>query len=402
MKNMIIARKLCTVLLTQSLAAASLLPCHAKLHNAGTALTEENIAETALLGEQQSDRTPSKSERKEEGYRGLTPLETLETEVFGQKNTTANYEKRLRSLERSLGISSERISYPERIRKIQNALGPGNVIEKPEASDEKMEDCSASLKKAVEEYEAHKLSQARKSFQKILEIDPDNADANFNLGCISEDEDKTEEALQYYKRAIKTRPNDKAVRQAIAELESEISSRNEGNASDSETDLKTSAKRAFKEGNYGKAEQILKDLLAKEPFDAGVHFALAQTLLRRGDRKTAVSELEKACQLSPFNSLFREQLASAKNPEDLPANDQNEDLVQSSSGDTFSRKSLHGRFGLRNPATRALIGAAIGTAIGVGIAALAARGSGSGWGQTMLLTGASCGLAGAALGYSRF
>jgi len=51
------------------------------------------------------------------------------------------------------------------------------------------------------------MSKAKKVFLKVLTKQPDNADANFNLGIISENQKNRSDALNYYQKAISTDKN---------------------------------------------------------------------------------------------------------------------------------------------------------------------------------------------------
>ena len=59
----------------------------------------------------------------------------------------------------------------------------------------------------------NKLDKAREQFMEILKIDPKNFDALDSLGIVCDKEAKYAEAVGWYGKAIKIRPNDPGVHQ---------------------------------------------------------------------------------------------------------------------------------------------------------------------------------------------
>jgi len=65
-------------------------------------------------------------------------------------------------------------------------------------------------------------------FRHILEIDPRNADAFFNLGALSEQRHDLVSALGFYRDALNLRPDDTELQTAVASIQAQFA-RNKSN-----------------------------------------------------------------------------------------------------------------------------------------------------------------------------
>ena len=64
----------------------------------------------------------------------------------------------------------------------------------------------------------HKYEEAVCEFQKVLEINPKNAEAYYNIGLIKESANKTDEAKEMYAKALKIQNDYKLAREKLNKL----------------------------------------------------------------------------------------------------------------------------------------------------------------------------------------
>jgi tetratricopeptide (TPR) repeat protein len=62
------------------------------------------------------------------------------------------------------------------------------------------------------------IDEAISEFKKVLEINPTNAEAYYNLGLINESENKIDEAKEFYARAISINPDYKIAKEKLEKL----------------------------------------------------------------------------------------------------------------------------------------------------------------------------------------
>ena len=84
------------------------------------------------------------------------------------------------------------------------------------------------LHDGMDKHQAGKTDEAEKIFKDVLIASPYNAHASFNLGAISEERGDLAAALGHYRTALIADPNDTEVQQAVAQIEEEISKRQDG------------------------------------------------------------------------------------------------------------------------------------------------------------------------------
>jgi tetratricopeptide (TPR) repeat protein len=112
--------------------------------------------------------------------------------------------------------------------------------------------------------------QARAVFAQELALDPEEFTSNLNMGVLAKKDQDYAEALRYFDRALKTRPNDPGIRYQIANV-----------------DLAT--------GNLDQARKAMEALIAESPDFAEAHATLATVYYRLhrsadGDRERAISQ----------------------------------------------------------------------------------------------------------------
>jgi len=180
------------------------------------------------------------------------------------------------------------------------------------------------LRQAVQKYSEGNTVEAEKLFRKVLAADPNNGDANYNLGAIAESKGDLDGALGYYKKARTANPSDTEIQQAVAALERQIQDRRDTAAraqagqralaqkEQRKTELKKladNAASAYRNKNYDEAIRNL-DIVAREaPGDAEVQYALAQAWRGKGDNGRARDHLQQAMSIDPSNPLYRNTLA---------------------------------------------------------------------------------------------
>ena len=64
----------------------------------------------------------------------------------------------------------------------------------------------------------HKYEEAVCEFQKVLEMDPKNAEAYYNIGLIKESANKTDEAKEMYAKALEIKGDYKLARERLNKL----------------------------------------------------------------------------------------------------------------------------------------------------------------------------------------
>jgi tetratricopeptide (TPR) repeat protein len=169
---------------------------------------------------------------------------------------------------------------------------------------------------AVDRYSAGKLPEAEKLFEKVLSLQPDNADAHYNLGAIKEWRKDYESALHHYRAALAIKPHDREISEAVRSLQiklkNETAARSEALMSKHQEDLAMhgqQAKEAFANHDYPTAIVHLNYLAAALPDDPKVQFALGQSLRAIRNFDWAAYRLKMAIYLDPENELYRRTLA---------------------------------------------------------------------------------------------
>ena len=158
-------------------------------------------------------------------------------------------------------------------------------LEKSVALDNKNEDAWYYLGRAY--YTKTRLSEARKAFQTILDLNPRNARAENNLGLIFETEGNAAAAIEAYRTAI-----------AWQEQQAQISEQpyvNLGNL-------------LIEQGQAKEAIGALEKAVALAPNNAFCHMTLGVCYRKAGQMSAAEHELLRATQLEPNNAVAHYQL----------------------------------------------------------------------------------------------
>lgn len=162
------------------------------------------------------------------------------------------------------------------------------------------EEISGLLAEGVELYRQKRGMQAQEKFEQVLRLDPQNAQAHFNLGIIEETMGNYVEALGSYKQAAQKEPGNKEYVEAVTAIEKKATtqSRLVGKRADLRV-LAESANAAWKRGEYISALDLYQQLDAKEPNRALVKYNIGSIYLMLKDQDNAVQFYEQAAKLEP-------------------------------------------------------------------------------------------------------
>jgi len=158
-------------------------------------------------------------------------------------------------------------------------------LEKAVAFDSKNRDAWYYLGRAY--YTRSRLTEARKAFEKVLDLDPSNAKAENNFGLILETEGNVDGALDAYRKAI-----------AWQERASRIDEQpyvNLGNL-------------LAEQGRNKEAAAPLEKAVALAPNNAYCHLTLGVFYRKRGEMAKARVELVRATELEPNYAVAHYQL----------------------------------------------------------------------------------------------
>ncbi|HEY9790895.1 MAG TPA: tetratricopeptide repeat protein [Candidatus Obscuribacterales bacterium] len=168
---------------------------------------------------------------------------------------------------------------------------------------------------AVKEYSAGHMAQAEKLFQEVLRLDPNNADAHFNLGAIREWANDFNAALSHYQAALRIKPGDPELQDAVSSVTYKIKNRvalqEQARRNKQAQDLAAhsqAARQAFAQQDYVGAITHLNYLVKAMPNDAKIQFALGQSLRAMKYYQWAAYRLKLAIYLDPNNALYRTTL----------------------------------------------------------------------------------------------
>lgn len=261
-------------------------------------------------------------------------LKAIETNLFGRTRagTTAS---RLAAVEKLLGQESPSSFYPPvapsldrqvpaQAGPLVEASAPAHALQSAGQEAYASADDGATMSQALSAYSRGDLVLAESLFLKVISADPQNADAQFNLGAIAEGRADLESALNHYRNASAANPSDAEARQAVAQVEQQLKSRRQSEiASRRQAEeraleearlnelkrLADAAASAYRNQRYEEAISSLDRIARQTPGDAEVQFGLAQAWRGQGDLARARYHLTQAISLSPSNQLYATTLA---------------------------------------------------------------------------------------------
>jgi tetratricopeptide (TPR) repeat protein len=221
----------------------------------------------------------------------------LETQVFGETKK-GSLSARIASLRSTLAANSPSLLAPPLAAKMDNTQDQPPAT--PKTSAPAVEDATAdlppvapqidhaknALHQALTLYQQGKLSDAEIAFKRVLAIDHDNTDANFNLGAIAEGRGDLQNAQKYYKAVLNINPNDGDAQSGLNAVQQKLASANIPSAAPNDRlpppaapsrevlrDRVSQASAAFKRGDYDGSIQILQNVAQQAPNEPDVQYA---------------------------------------------------------------------------------------------------------------------------------
>lgn len=146
---------------------------------------------------------------------------------------------------------------------------------------------TADQLKQARSFQQHgKNAEAERTYRGILKRNPNNIEAQVQLGVLLRQTGRVPEALTILESAARNRPDHLG---AVGEFGSTL----------------------VAAGKFGKAEQLFQSLTARHPHAAVAHQGLAQTFLAQNKIGKALQALTKAAELAPGNALILHELGWA-------------------------------------------------------------------------------------------
>jgi Flp pilus assembly protein TadD len=134
-----------------------------------------------------------------------------------------------------------------------------------------------------------RVPEAIEQYRRALALQPDLVNARFNLANALVRSGKMEEAIDEYHRVLAAFPKDKLAGDRLAVA------------------LLTSARQLSKQDKTEAAEARYRELIERAPNDAPSRVEFGDVLLRRGKRKEAIAQYQKALSLDPQNEAARDR-----------------------------------------------------------------------------------------------
>ncbi|HKI85346.1 MAG TPA: tetratricopeptide repeat protein, partial [Thermoanaerobaculia bacterium] len=207
---------------------------------------------------------------------------------------------------------SEKPPAPKGTSTSESATGAGGAAPESGSSPSGKEESSPEIHNNLGRLylQKGKVDDAKKEFEKALELDPNNSDAMLNLASTYNVKGQTADAEQLIKRALQVNPNSVPALSALAELK-----RDEGKLDESI--------RLFKEAlaidnsqpstyiGYGdvlqrahrfkEAEKAFHDALGLNPDSFKAYYDLGVTLSNQGHLDEAIKQYRKALKINPHD-----------------------------------------------------------------------------------------------------
>jgi Tfp pilus assembly protein PilF len=140
--------------------------------------------------------------------------------------------------------------------------------------DKSDEDKAAEdLEAALADHAEGRVDEATDGYRDVLERDPDNQFAHYNLGLIAQQEGRNGDAEQEYRAAIRTDPNFASALFNLAILRTEA--------------------------DPDEAEELYRQVLVLQPENASAHLNLGFLLIDQGEQDEGQAELDQAVELDP-------------------------------------------------------------------------------------------------------
>lgn len=267
---------------------------------------------------------------------GLTPsnmsrLADFEEEIYGASRKNLSNDARLDELELKLFGSTKSGSDTVRLEQIASLIpstraGSTALVPRAPAFDslpvqaapfrdnpqqELQDKNSEALANALSLYSSGHTAEAQKALSYILNGDPSNFDALYNLGVIAESAGNFDQALYYYKRAQAVNGKDSEVNKAVialsrkaAETQKTLSEKAELQKQARLKQMVQEASAMYQAKNFDGAISRLTAVAYEAPRDSDVQFGLAQAYRGKGDINGARHFMAQAVALNPQNQSY--------------------------------------------------------------------------------------------------
>lgn len=270
-------------------------------------------------------------------------LDAVEKIVFGQTHD-GSFGDRIDLVDKMIGKSKDEIVLLPQAPKLDtssdNVTAAPDVVKDNYGFDPAENISKANLQRATALYSQGNLNEAEKLFKQVLSSQPDNADAAYNLGVISEDKKDYRSALNYYKQAMKANPSDQDLAEAVRTMSQKVAMASAPQAQPANSNsnlaptpqpvaqapkanlnnLISDAASNYKGGNYQGAIDKLNQVAKEAPSDASVQYALGQAYKAKGQMAQAQDHFQKASVIDPNNSTYRTAFLDSSRSEKFASN----------------------------------------------------------------------------------
>lgn len=154
-----------------------------------------------------------------------------------------------------------------------------------------------------------RYDEAMRELDAALAADPINPEGYHNKGVLLERTNRTAEAIEQYRTAVRYRPDFEPSRQALARLTGSAEVRTPRDEAEARsTALCEAAADAARRGDYPAAFAHLEEAKRAAPGHVLPHQYESNVAYLAGDRARAIAALERALELEPGNALYRHNL----------------------------------------------------------------------------------------------
>ena len=178
------------------------------------------------------------------------------------------------------------------------------VLAKAEPGDAGLRSSLAGVLGAQSRYD-----EAMRELDAALVLDPINPEGYHNKGALLERLNRTAEAAEQYRTAVRYRPDFEPSRQALLRLTGSADVRPPGSEAEAQaTALCEAAAQSARRGAYPEAYAQIEAAKKLAPRSVLVHQYESNVAYLAGDKPRAIAALERALALEPGNELFRHNL----------------------------------------------------------------------------------------------
>ena len=204
-------------------------------------------------------------------------LRQYEKVVLGKAGKAPSLQARLGALEQSLFGTTQKGTIDERLDRIGKAVGTPGAPPSPvppatetappltTANAQRQEghvifsassarSADSLLRQGIKQYGAAHYTEAADSFGRVLQLDPGNCHAIYNLGAIDERYGNLEGALRKYEQALSLNPDDAEIEQAVSSVTQQLADRRAAETrSRAEQEYLSAVQQAHTDKSSGKA-----------------------------------------------------------------------------------------------------------------------------------------------------